>query len=86
MHADEPLRRDADDHELDGVQTDPPADDIRASAEFTLPHPVADDDDGAAAGHLILFRKEDAAERRPDVERGERSHCREGCQRNGTEQ
>ena len=71
MHAGEPFRRDADDGELDGVEADLAADDVRPPAELPLPHPVTEDHDRVAARHLIVVGSEAATERRLDSQRGE---------------
>ena len=81
MHTGEPLRRDADDGELDRVEAQGAADDVALPAVFALPHAVADDDNRTAAGHAIVLRGERAAEERPHPERGEELAVHEDAER-----
>ena len=71
MHAREPLRRDADDREVDAVEPQRPSDHVAPAAELALPHRVADDDDRTASRCLIVGSGERPAEDGRDAERGE---------------
>jgi hypothetical protein len=60
--------RDADDRERIILQRDAAADDRRIGCETVLPVVVAENRDRAVATHLVVVRRDDAADRRSDPE------------------